>query len=124
MDLGERAGRFRFLIRDRAGQFTDAFDAVFASAGTEVVKIPPQSPRANAYAERWVRTARVEVTDRMLIAGPRHLHAVLDECAVHYNEHRPHRAATCARRALTRSLHPLWSMSRHRRYGVAGSLAG
>lgn len=92
MDLGERAGRFRFLIRDRAGQFTEAFDAVFAGAGIEVVKIPPQSPRANAYAERWVWTARVEVTDRMLIAGARHLHAVLDEYAVHYNQHRPHRA--------------------------------
>jgi transposase InsO family protein len=91
MDLGERVSRFRFLIRDRAGQFTDAFDAVFASAGIEVVKIPPHSPRANAYAERWVRTARAEVTDRMLNAGPRHLHAVLDEYVVHYNEHRPHR---------------------------------
>jgi putative transposase len=46
MDLGERATRFKFLIRDRAGQFTDAFDAVFAAAGIEVVKIPLQSPRA------------------------------------------------------------------------------
>jgi transposase InsO family protein len=92
MDLGERAGRFRFLVRDRAGQFTEAFDAVLSGAGIEVVKIPPQSPRANAYAERWVRTVRAEVTDRMLIAGTRHLRAVLDEYAAHYNRHRPHRA--------------------------------
>jgi putative transposase len=92
MDLGKCASRFRFLIRDRAGQFTEAFDAVLAAAGIEVVKIPPRSPRANAYSERWVRTARSEVTDRMLIAGPRHLRAVLDEYVVHFNHHRPHRA--------------------------------
>ena len=92
MDLGEHATRFRFLIRDRAGQFTEAFDAVLAGAGIEVVKIPPRSPRANAFAERWVRTARAEVTDRMLIAGPRHLRAALDEYVAHYNRHRPHRA--------------------------------
>jgi putative transposase len=58
MDLGERAARVRFLIRDRAGQFTEAFDTVLTSAGVEEVKIPPRSPRANAYAERWVRTVR------------------------------------------------------------------
>jgi transposase InsO family protein len=92
MDLGERAARFRFLIRDRASQFTEAFDAALASAGIEVVKIPPRSPPANAYAERWVRTARTEATDRMLIAGQRHLRAVLEEYVAHYNQHRPHRA--------------------------------
>jgi putative transposase len=92
MDLGERATRFRFMVRDRAGQFTEAFDAVLAGAGIEVVKIPPRSPRANCHAERWVRTVRAEVTDRMLITGPMHLHAVLDEYATHYNRHRPHRA--------------------------------
>ena len=89
---GERAARFRFLIGDRAGQFTGAFDAVLASTGIEVINIPPRSPRANAYAQRWVPIARAEVTDRILIAGPRHLCAILDEYAGHYNRHRPHRA--------------------------------
>jgi putative transposase len=92
MDLEEQAARFRFLLRDRAGQFTHTFDAVLAAAGIEAVKIPPRSPRANAYAERWVRTVRAECTDRMLIAGPRHLRAVLDEYVAHYNRHRPHQA--------------------------------
>jgi putative transposase len=92
MDLGDRAAGFGFLVRDRAGQFTAAFDAVLAAAGITVVKIPPRSPRANAFAERWIRTVRAEVTDRMLIAGPRHLHTVLDEYVAHYNRHRRHRA--------------------------------
>jgi hypothetical protein len=62
---------------------------VHVLGGIEVVKIPPRSPRANAYAECWVRTVRAEVTDRMLIAEPRHLRSVLDECLAHYNRH-PH----------------------------------
>ena len=88
MDLGERAADFRFLVRDRAGQFTASFDALLADAGTEVVKIPPRSPRANALAERFVLTARAEVTDRMLIFGERHLRLVLAQ----YNGRRPHRS--------------------------------
>jgi transposase InsO family protein len=92
MDLAERTDRFRFLVRDRAGQFTDVFDAVFTAVGIDVIKIPPRCPRANAYAERWVRTLRGELTDRMLIFGQRHLRHVLAEYVKHDNERRPHRA--------------------------------
>jgi len=92
MDLGDYAADFRFLIRDRAGQFTAAFDTVLAQAGIKAVKIPPRSPKANAYAERFVLTARTEVTDRMLIFGQRHLRTILDQYAAHYNGRRPHRS--------------------------------
>jgi len=92
MDLGERTEQFKVLIRDRAGQFTDAFDAVLADASIAVCKIPPRSPRANAHAERFVLTARTEVTDRMLIFGEGHLRRTLDEYVRHYNGRRPHRA--------------------------------
>ena len=92
IDLGDRAADFRFLVRDRAGQFTESFDAALASAGIRTVKIPPRSPRANAYAERFVLTARTEVTDRMLIFSQRHLRLVLAQYETHYNGRRPHRS--------------------------------
>jgi putative transposase len=97
MDLGDRAADFRFLVRDRAGQFTTSFDALLADAGIEAVKIPPRSPKANACAERFVLTARTEIIDRMLIFGERHLRLVLAKYAAHYNGRRPHRS---------RQLHP------------------
>jgi hypothetical protein len=92
MALDEHAHGFRFLLRDRDTKFTAAFDAVFTAASVEIIRTPPQAPRANAYAERWVGTARRECTDRMLILGQRHLTTVLAEYARHYNGHRPHRA--------------------------------
>ena len=121
MDLGDRAADFRFLVRDRAGQFTASFDAVLADAGIQAVKIPPRSPRANAYAERFVLTARTEVTDQMLIFGPRHLRTILAEYEAHYNGTRPHRSRQLR---PPRPDHPVADLSqeRIRRRPVLGGL--
>ncbi|TCJ31362.1 integrase core domain-containing protein, partial [Parafrankia sp. BMG5.11] len=92
MDLEDRSRRFRFLIRDRDTKFTASFDAVFTAAGIDVVRTPPQSPQANAIAERWVGTARRECTDRLLIVSERHLTTALTSYAEHFNTQRPHRS--------------------------------
>jgi putative transposase len=92
MDLGERTGQFRFLIRDRDTKYTNVFDEVFTTEGVEVLRSPPRASRANAYAERWVGTVRRECLDRMLIYNPRHLLTVLSEFVAHYNEYRPHQS--------------------------------
>jgi putative transposase len=81
MDLGERAGQLRFLIRGRDSKFTAAFDGVFPGNGAPVIRTPARSPRANSHAERFVGTPRRECLDHVLIPGERHLRKVLAEYA-------------------------------------------
>ncbi|MDQ2735073.1 MAG: integrase core domain-containing protein [Pseudomonadota bacterium] len=90
-DLEEAGRRFRFLIRDRDTKFTAGFDDVFATIGVEAIRTPVRSPKANAFAERWVRTVRDECLDHLLVYSRRHLESVLAEYVNHYNQGRPHR---------------------------------
>jgi putative transposase len=90
--LQEQSSRFRFLIRDRDSKLTRDFDAVFASEGIRVIKAPVRAPKANAIAERFVRTARAECLDWLLIVNRHHLERVLRVFVDHYNTHRPHRS--------------------------------
>jgi len=92
LGLGDPAGGFRFLIRDRDSKFTAIFDEVFRAEGIRIVLTAPQAPRMNAIMERWVGTVRREVLDRMLIINAAHLRKILSEYESHFNGHRPHRA--------------------------------
>ncbi|HEY5478905.1 MAG TPA: integrase core domain-containing protein [Gaiellaceae bacterium] len=80
------------MIRDRDSKFTAAFDEVFRTDGIRVIRTPVRAPRANAFIERWIGTARRECLDRILIVNRRHLERVFPVYIRHYNEHRPHRS--------------------------------
>ncbi len=92
MDRGHRATPVKFLIRDRAGQFTGASDAVSTANGTRIPASPPQAPRANATCERIIGTLRWELSGQLLIVNEHHLRRVLTEYLQHYNTAWPHRA--------------------------------
>jgi hypothetical protein len=104
IDAGQRAASVKFLIRDRAGQFTGSFDAVLTAEGTRIPANPPQAPRANAICKRIIGTLRREGPDRVLIVNEHHLRQVLTEYVPRYNTGP---AAPCPRPAHTgSSRHP------------------
>jgi len=90
-ELEDAGRRVRFLVRDRDTKFTATFDNVFASIGAETILIPVRSPKANAYAERWIRTVREDCLDHVLVFSGRHLEMILGKYVAHYNRGRPHR---------------------------------
>ena len=121
MDLEDHADGLKFLIRNRDAKFTTVFDGVFTATGVRIIKTPVRAPRANSYAERFVLTARTEVTDQMLIFGERHLQTILAQYAAHYNGRRPHRGHQLR---PPRPDHPVADLSRKRiqRRPVLGGL--
>jgi len=94
-ELEDAGRRFRFPIRDRDTKLTASFDEVFASIGVETIRTPIRSPRAKAYAERFVRTIRQECLDHLLVVSRQHLESVLDKYVQHYNQTRPQLATSC-----------------------------
>ena len=124
MDLGQLTASVKFLIRDRAGQFTGSFDAVFTAEGIRILASPPQAPRANAICERMIGTLRREVFDRLLIVNEHHLRQVLTEYLRHYNTARPHRALGQLAPAQAHTRPPEINLAEHRirRRQVLGGL--
>ena len=104
--------RFRFLLRDRDSTFTPAFDEVFRTEAIRIIRTPVRAPRANAYAERWVRTVRTECLDWLLILNRTHLERVLRVYVRHYNTHRPHRGLKLSTPEGPRELEPIASAVR------------
>jgi putative transposase len=124
VNLGDQVAVWRFLIRDRDAKFTRAFDDVWRSTGTAIIRTPVQAPNANAVAERWVGTVCRECLDQLLIVGRRQLVHVLRRYVEHYNQRRPHRSLAHAtpvplERAEARSAP---DPGRLRRHDVLGGL--
>jgi transposase InsO family protein len=94
--IDERLGDLRFLVRDRDAKSSGPFDEVFRTEEVRVIRTPIRAPKANAFAERFVRTVRSECLDHVLVHGRRHLDRVLRSYVSHYTEQRPHRGLDLA----------------------------
>ncbi|WP_119072084.1 integrase core domain-containing protein [Aggregatilinea lenta] len=89
-ELEDHEPGIRFLIRDNDKKFTTAFDTVFRSQEIDVIPTPYHTPNANAFAERWIRSAREECLDKLLIINQAHLRRVMRDYIAFFNTARPH----------------------------------
>jgi len=120
--IADALDNVRYLVRDRDAKFTRSFDDVWRTEDVSVIRTPVRAPRANAVAERWVRTVRAECTDRMLILTRRHLNRVLRRYVDHYNDERPHRGLQLETPVMKRRPTAAASSERIRRRDVLGGL--
>jgi putative transposase len=120
--MGERLEGLQFVVRDRDSKFSGPFDEVLRSEGVRTIKTPVRAPRANAYAERWVRTVRAECLDWLLVLGRLHLEDKLRTYVAHYNEVRPHRGLALKTPEPQRDPAPPSEWVRVRRRDVLGGL--
>ena len=118
----ERLENVRFLVHDRDAKFSGPFDQLMRCQGVKVIKTPFRAPKANAVAERWVRTVRNECLDHVLVFGRRHLEHVLRDYAAHYNAERPHRSLELAAPAGSPQMRASPPSSEIRRRDVLGGL--
>lgn len=104
MTLALLTARLKRITHRSANQMRDVI-RIFQN----VIHTPFQSPKANSFAERWVRSVREECLDHILIINQNHLHRILKEYVNYYNHHRPHQGI--------QQQFPI-SGSRHNRYGL------
>jgi transposase InsO family protein len=98
LDLEDAGGltQVEFLLRDRDGKYPVLINEILAGAGITTVLTGVRMPRMNSIMERWVKTLRTELLDRMLIWNEAHLRHALREYECHYNVHRTHRSLAAA----------------------------
>ncbi len=80
----------RYLLHDRDTKFTQAFDTLLKDSGVEPIRLPPRSPNLNAHCERFVRSSKEEVLERVVMLGERSLYHLIHAYLTHYHTERNH----------------------------------
>jgi putative transposase len=118
----DRVNPIKYLVHDRDKRFCAVFDHVFCAEGIGILRTPWRAPRANAYAERFIRTVRTECLDRLFIVNEVHLASVLETYVEHYNTERPHRGRGLVPPAGEKMVTPLTAFDSVKRRDRLGGL--